>query len=625
MTIKEIARLAEVSVSTVSKIINKKDSNISRETRERVLKIVKEYHYAPYAQVKAQSKSVRFLIGIMLNGNAGHSLLLSSIMDKAQEQGYSTLVCTSYDAEEEYKNLSSMISRQVDGVLWDRLEGSLPQAEADLLDRQVPYHVIDCAQEPSAENSCFDYTKLGYRATQELIQHKHSNLLCLLAENDGRSRNFRKGFQKCLFDNKIPSDANMVHVWHQEEKFSLLLHRYTGIICTEPGLACKIYEEAVMQNLNIPKDLSVISLNNGQHQFYLSPPLSTISLPFRELGEYACLRLIDRIEKKQAVKSLFHQPVQVDHEQSIDVPPTLRNKKIVVVGTINMDTLIGLGKFPRMGETVTTGSRVMVPGGKGLNQALGVAKLGAEAYLIGKVGKDYEGSVLYEFLGMNNVNIDGVSTEKKLSTGHAYIYVQEDGESGIVIYDGANSCLSIADVEKHEEMFAHASFCLLPTEIKPEVVEYTARTARKYKAKVLLKPAAVSVLSDDLLQNVDILMPNKNEIHTLLPEIGTYEEQAQYYLDRGVGTVIITLGHEGCYLRDPTRSRYFEAANFVPVDTTGAADAFAATLAVYLSKNYDIETAIGYATYAAGLSTTRQGVPNSLVDQSTLDLYISDI
>ena len=124
---------------------------------------------------------------------------------------------------------------------------------------------------------------------------------------------------------------------------------------------------------------------------------------------------------------------------------------------------------------------------------------------------------------------------------------------------------------------------------------------------------------------MDIFIPNKNELRSLFPGHASLEQKAQHFLDRGVKDVIITLGHRGCYWRNAETSEYFDAASFEVVDTTGAADAFAATLAVYLSRSYEMKMAIRYATYAAGFATTRQGVPPALVDQSTLELYLSDI
>ncbi len=621
MNIKEIAELAGVSVSTVSKVINGKDSNISRETRDRVMKVVKECNYTPYAGVHTLKKTRSFLLGVMLSKPTGHELILSGIVEAAKINGYTTVLFSADTPEEEYKGITMLCSHNLDGIIWDKLTDSYSKCESQLIEHQVPYFIIDCYNVPSPERGGLDYSKLAYNATQALVKNKHQKIGCLIKNNGIRERRFQKGFEQCLFDNKLPFDANMLCVVKESSlDISALIHNYTGIICFDTCLAAKIYQHAEYNNIKIPRDISLVSLVKDPNEIYLLPKLSSIRLPFYELGEYACRRLIAKVEKTRVPEIPFKCDQMVESESSIDVPITVRNKKIVVVGAINMDTLLNLGQVPQIGETITTKKRATIPGGKGVNQAIGAAKLGAEVYLIGKLGKDYEASILYDFLKINNVNIEGVSTSTVMATGHAYVYVKDNGESAIVVYEGANNQLSPKDIEMHRSMFDNASFCLLQTEINPETVECAAKTARKCGAKVILKPCAVTSISDGLIKNVDIFMPNRNEIEELCQEKKTLEEKAQHFLDLGAKHVIVTLDRDGCYLRDKKHSKYFEAADFEAVDTTGAADAFAATLAVYLSKNYDICTSIKYATYAAGFSITTQGVPPALVDKSTLDL-----
>lgn len=155
------------------------------------------------------------------------------------------------------------------------------------------------------------------------------------------------------------------------------------------------------------------------------------------------------------------------------------------------------------------------------------------------------------------------------------------------------------------------------------MVVRTVETAWKKGVKVLLKPCKVGSIDEEILRKVDILVPNRKEAQRLVPDANSWEERAQYFLDRGVKHVIITLGHRGCYFRDAQHSLYFPAAKVTPVDTTGAGDAFAATLVSYLSDGRELTEAIRYATVAVGLSTARQGVPNSLVDQESIELYLS--
>lgn len=623
INIKEIADLAEVSVSTVSKIVNGKDSNISSGTRERVLKIVKEYNYMPYSFVKNKNSSKTLLIGILYNGNAGHDALLMGIIEYAHKSGYSTMVFPSSDKEDELKNITALCAYHVDGVLWDHVSEQSGDAEKQLLKENVPFYSID--NNYTSENNVFlDYKKLGFIVTEKLVEFNHQKIGCLVENSDLKSKLFVQGYKQCLYDHKILFDEKLCSVWSERNINDLFLYNITGIVCFNAKIAREVYKQASLKNTKIPKDLSVVGMSEGDSTNYMIPKLSAVRLPFFELGEFACRRLIAKIEKVKILDIGFNNNIPVNHNSSVDIPTALRNKKIVVVGALNMDTILNVRQFPQSGETMAAKSYAMIPGGKGVNQAIGAAKLGAEVFLIGKVGKDYEGSALYDSLHSYQVNVQGISTDFKMATGRAYIYVQSDGESSIVLYEGANQNLSSSDIQLNAALFENASFCLLQTEVPIDTVEYTAKLSQKCGVKVLLKPAAVSSISDLLIQNVDIFMPNRKEMDLLCPQKETLEEKAQYFLDRGAKTVIVTLGHEGCYLRSSAYSLYFEAAKFEPVDTTGAADAFASTLAVYLSQNYAITEAIKYAIYAAGYSITCQGVPPSLVDKSTLDLYFSE-
>jgi ribokinase len=192
-----------------------------------------------------------------------------------------------------------------------------------------------------------------------------------------------------------------------------------------------------------------------------------------------CRRLVAIIEQACGEEDSFKVVYHLTEGETVDVPITLRSRKMVVVGTLNMDTLISTESFPRTGQTSKAMRRATMPGGKGINQAIGAARLGAEVYLIGKMGKDYDGSKLFNLLKQNNVNTDGLLSTSKADTGHAYIYVQEDGESSIVIYEGANGCLTCEEIERQGRLFENASFCLLQTEMRMDLVTFTAELARR--------------------------------------------------------------------------------------------------------------------------------------------------
>ena len=618
MTIRDIAALANVSASTVSKILNKKYDGISEETRRRVLEKIKEYNYTPHAKYRPNTSSR--LLGVSMALHTGHEQLMTSLIGAAREEGYTTIITTSAGPKDEEKNLAILCSHHVDGIVWDRVADSSDTSRDTIQKQGIPLQITDAYRGFDNGILSVDYSSLGYAATQKLIERKHQRLGCVMSRDSYTNNSFTEGFRRCLFDYNIPYEEDMVQVLGMHEEIPYrILNGFTGMVCADDDLALRLKKQADSYNLMIPRDLSIVSLsrtkNNGN-----AFGLSAIDVPFDELGRRCIAQLIGQIEKRP-LHSVPAPVYELNHTNSLDIPGHLRGSKILVIGSINMDTFIPLNRIPRMGETVTADNRMIIPGGKGLNQAVAASKLGMETYLIGKIGKDHDGSVLFDYLKTHHINTEAVTSDPNAPTGTAYIYVRTDGESSIVVYKGANQHMRARDVDRFDYLFANVSYCLLQTEISPDMAEYAAQTARKHHAKVILKPCSVSELSDTLLARTNILLPNENEASRLLGEELSYEEKAQYFLDKGVETVIITLGAKGCYLKDAGRSQYFKAADVVAADTTGASDAFAATLAVYLSRGYAMETAVSYATYAAGLSTTRQGVPPALVDQSALNFY----
>ena len=256
-----------------------------------------------------------------------------------------------------------------------------------------------------------------------------------------------------------------------------------------------------------------------------APDRRGVSLSYEELGLYAGRKN----ERPFRTKARFDGP------DSIAAPRENTRKRFVVVGTANMDTLISVSKQLEPGETVPVRCRTIIPGGKSLNQAVAIAKLGEDVSLIAALGCDPEGSLIYDCLKANAVNSRGVRMHDGIPTGHAYIYVQEDAESSISVYAGANDVLCEQDILENEALFRDAEYCLLQTEINQSIVLCAAKTARKHRAKVILKPCAISRIDPELLRHVDILVPNRKEACKLLPHLASVEEQAEWFREHGAG------------------------------------------------------------------------------------------
>ena len=193
----------------------------------------------------------------------------------------------------------------------------------------------------------------------------------------------------------------------------------------------------------------------------------------------------------------------------------------------------------------------------------------------------------------------------------------------ITILAGANQNLSSDDIALYDHLFEHSEYCLLQTEVPEEAVIAAARQAAMHGTKTILKPAAINQISSSLMQYIDIFVPNKKEAEILCPQVADVEGKAEAFISMGAKTVIITLGHHGCYIRDSSFCGFLDAADFLPVDTTGAADAFISTLAVYLLHGYSLVKAAKIASYAAGFCVSRQGVIPALIDRNSLETYIA--
>ena len=212
-----------------------------------------------------------------------------------------------------------------------------------------------------------------------------------------------------------------------------------------------------------------------------------------------------------------------------------------------------------------------------------------------------------------------------MQTGKAYIYIQGDGESTITILPGANAHLSSERIRHRRHLFQNAGYCLLSTEIPLEAAIEAARISHSCGAKNIVNPAALKLMPKELIPYTDIFIPNRKAAAALCPDHHYIEDQADYFFELGIPVTIITLGHEGCYLRTEHTSRFFPAADVTAIDTTGGADAFISALAVYLTEGLPLEKAIEIATCAASFCVARLGVVPALVDKTTLEAYVSRV
>lgn len=626
MTIKEIARLAGVSIATVSKIVNNKDQNINPETRSRVLEIVKEYNYTPYGTAKTLSLAKTFVLGVLQKDSSQSSEILKGIIDSAKEYGYGVLVYdSSHSPTEELKHITALRKHKVDGLLWEPVSQDSLQHEYYFSDADIPVTYINA---PFTGDAFFiDYKKLGYLCTEKALQFRHQKMGFLQNDDSLSSSEFFEGVKSCLFEHQIPlSDDLEIHMTENALPPSLTSGSYSAVISSQFNQALALYRQLDKLNYKVPSDLSLISVNTCK-ETPAFPRISCFSAPLYSLGRKACEKLIYLCEKRNTEDRDFTLDADytLNHEASLSLPLSHRGRKFVIMGSINVDVTLSVNGFPETGKSTLITNSSSCAGGKGTNQTIGALRLGHEALVIGKVGNDPEAGIIYDILSQNQLSTEGLYKDADAQTGKAYVYVQNDGEVTITYIPGANARLTAGNVRELKELFAGCEFCLLSMDIPIEAATAAAALSRECGVKTILKPSALSSLPDIFYHTTDIFVPNRQEAVTFCPHINSVEEQAEFFYSQGMPVVIITLGNDGCYVRSKHLKKHFPAADFIAVDSTGGADAFISALAVHLSDGFTLEQSVRIAQYAAGFCVSRQGVTTALIDKDTLYAHIRKI
>jgi ribokinase len=292
-----------------------------------------------------------------------------------------------------------------------------------------------------------------------------------------------------------------------------------------------------------------------------------------------------------------------------------------------MDLVARAPRIPQPGETIIGGDFRTAPGGKGANQAVAAARLGAQVSMVGRVGCDAFAESLLSNLVAAGVDHAFVIQDPEAATGVALIAVDDAGQNSIVVASGANMRLSPADVDSAEAAIAGADALLLQLESPLEAVTRAAEVACAHEVRVILNPAPARSLPAALLSLVDVLIPNESETALLtgLPVGDQAEAQAAAAALRvlGVGTVILTLGERGALLAQKGAAELVPAFEVKPVDTTAAGDAFVGGFAVALAEGKSLAEAVRWGNAAGALATTRLGAQPSLPTRQAVEKLLA--
>ena len=277
--------------------------------------------------------------------------------------------------------------------------------------------------------------------------------------------------------------------------------------------------------------------------------------------------------------------------------------------------VVKTNRFCKPGETILGGEFFMFPGGKGGNQAVAAARLGAEVVLVSKLGNDIFGKNAIAGYEKEGIITSHIFTDAKQPSGVALITINGEGENTIVVASGANHSITEKDIDKTQELINRADIILLQLEIPLPIVEYVMGLAKAKHKKIILNPAPAQQLPDTIFEKLFAITPNETEAEILtgikVTDAQSAGEAAGKLQQQGVEHVLITMGSKGVFVQTKGFTGLVQPPVVTAIDTTAAGDVFNGALAVALEKNQDWENAVRFACGAASISVTRMGAQSS--------------
>ncbi|MDR0403823.1 MAG: ribokinase [Treponema sp.] len=303
--------------------------------------------------------------------------------------------------------------------------------------------------------------------------------------------------------------------------------------------------------------------------------------------------------------------------------------KVVVQGSMIFDLITKAKVLPKVGQAVIGTGFGMFSGGKGANQAVQLARLGAGVTMIGRIGCDFMGDFLLERHKEEGINTKYITRDKETATSLCAIHVDEQGHNDIIVVPQANGRCSAADVEAAESSIAEADVVLTQLETTTEAMEKTVELGAKHGKPVVLNPAPAAKISSEVLKQVFLLTPNETEAEEI-SGIGQNEYDAEEWRKRaaakmhdlGAERVIITLGEAGCYYSPRGSESFAPAFKIKPEDSTAAGDAFNGALCFALARGKTVEEAMRWGNAAGALAASRFGSQASLCTMAELVSFL---
>ncbi|KES16119.1 Sugar kinase, ribokinase family [Gilliamella apis SCGC AB-598-P17] len=330
-------------------------------------------------------------------------------------------------------------------------------------------------------------------------------------------------------------------------------------------------------------------------------------------------RLVSNITDKECITSLMTRYDKQKFKKRGD----RMNGNVCILGSFNVDIVAQVARFPKGGESILAQKRMIGPGGKGANQALAASHADAKVHFVAKVGTDQFNQFAHDHLSSSKINSFTLYQSDKEPTGNAVIYVsEENGENMIAIYPGANLTITDKEIVMLESYLKQSDILLVQLENNIDAVLNAMKLAKAMGVKVVLNPAPYSKDIQQLLSYIDIITPNETEASLMSGvEVNDFDSAklaAEKIYSLGIQTVIITLGSKGSLIYDGKHHQHIKPFLAVPVDTTGAGDAFNGAFCASLAKGETLYQAAVYASAFASLAVEREGASNMPSHQNVL-------
>lgn len=638
VSIIDVAKLAQVSKSTVSRVINQPDS-VTEELRNRVQSAIKELDYRPNLSARSLVSNKTNYISLIIPDitNPYFPSLMRGVEDTAKKYGYTVIVSNSdNDRKSQEYLLSNMIEHRVAGIIFVSSEMGGEKIRK-LTQSAIPFVLCDRVEsEGKYDFISVDHFRLAQEVTNRLIAMGHQKIVHIagpqnVSSSEQRAAGYRYAMEQAGLVPYVTESASFTYETGQTVMDQLLVSQTpTAVFAANDLIALGAIDSIKRKGLRIPEDISIIGCDDIPYSAMSSPKLSTMQLPSYEMGAEAMEMLHGKISgERTTIKHVYLDYTFVERETT-RVIVNSQDIHIAVVGSVNMDYSTRLLRRPVSGETILGGNLIISPGGKGANQACAAARAGASVQMIGQVGDDYNGRKMKTSMERMGVSTAGISVSPTEQTGAALITLDQSAENSIIVCPGANGTVSSEVICLALDALPELKLIMLQLEIPMDCILQTITYANHRGIQVFLDPAPVPAdgLPTQLYSMLDYISPNSIEAEMLtgihVCDADSARKAAHFFLDRGVKNAIIKLGSQGVYAANADGEVLLPRFPVNAIDTTAAGDTFGGAFCARLVGGSTFGESLAFANAAGALSTTKCGAQQSMPSEAEILRFMQE-